>query len=401
MRIPVILAMVALLLQVSTDAYLFFIAWQRSRKLALAKFQLIESAFFVAYVIVLFFLPKRGGDNAMLQTAMWMMFIYFVVYAAKITFVIIDLLASIPLLWHKKRLRWLSYSGAVLGIGVALTMLWGAFINRFNIRVNEVPVVVDNLPRSFSGYRIAQISDLHVGTFGSDTAFVAKLVDRVNALHPDMIVFTGDIVNRHSAELPPFISPLSRLQAPDGVFSILGNHDYGDYFNWTSPAEKEADIEALMDMQLEMGWELLTNTSEVIPGEISGDSLVLIGVENWGDPPFPQLGDISAAYPTPADSAVKILLTHNPIHWVEAVAPADSMNIALTLSGHTHAMQMSMGHISPAAMRYKTWGGKYLSPDGKRMLYVNIGIGTVSMPMRIGATPEITIFTLHPNKAKN
>lgn len=399
MRIPVILALVVLLLQVSTDAYLFFIAWQRSRKLSIAKFQLIESAFFLIYILVLFFMPKKNGDNTVILTIMWMLFAYLVVYVPKVTFVVFDLLASIPTAFRRKRLRWLSLSGWVVGCLASLAMIWGAFVNRFNIRVNEVPVVVDDLPRSFNGYRIAQISDLHVGTFGSDTTFVSELVDRVNSLHPDMIVFTGDIVNRRSGELEPFIRPLSRLSAPDGVFSIMGNHDYGDYYQWESPADKETDIERLMDMQLEMGWELLANTSEVIAGEEAGDSIVVIGVENWGDPPFPQLGDIAAAYPTAGDGAVKILLTHNPVHWVEEVAPSDTMRIALTLAGHTHAMQMSLGRISPAAMRYNTWGGRYDAPYGQRMLYVNVGAGTVGMPMRIGATPEISIFTLHKNKA--
>lgn len=399
MRIPLILAMVAVLLQLSTDAYLFFIAWQRSRKLTLAKFQLVESAFFLVYVIVLFCLPK-GKSEATLHLYMWMLFAYFTVYAAKVIFVVFDLIASIPQLFGRKRLRAVTAIGAAAGLAASLTMLWGAFFNRFQINVNEVDIAVENLPRSFEGYRIAQISDLHIGTFGNDTAFVSQLVGRVNAQKPDMIVFTGDLVNRRSDELLPFVQTLARLDAPDGVFSILGNHDYGDYYAWSTPADRETNLETLMDLQLAMGWELLTNTSEVISGHEAGDSLVIIGVENYGEPPFQQLGDIATAYPSPGDSAVKILLTHNPVHWVEKVAPADSMRIALTMSGHTHAMQMSVGRLSPAALRYDTWSGLYESGDGKRLLYVNIGCGTLAMPMRIGATPEITIFTLL-NKQQN
>ena len=396
MRIPLILACVLLTLQLATDAYLFFIAWHRCRRPAWAKFQLYESAFFLIYVIVLFCMPARTGETeGGLLTVMWMVYIYIMVYAAKLTVVIFDLLASAPKLFGKPRLRWLTYTGEALAVIIALVMVWGAFINRFRIEVKNVDVEIGRLPESFDGYRIAQISDLHLGTFGSDTTFVCQLVERVNSLNPDLIVFTGDLVNQRASEADPFISVLSRLDARDGVFSILGNHDYGDYVRWPSAAEKEENLERLMDQQIEMGWELLTNSSEVIYGPASGDSIVVVGVENWGDPPFPQYGDLDTAYPTSGDAAVKILLTHNPRHWTDVIAPSDSLRYDLTLSGHTHAMQMSLGDISPAALRYPDcWSGAYTAPDGKRLLYVNIGAGCVGMPMRIGATPEITLFTL-------
>lgn len=394
MRIPVIIAVVMLVLQLIIDVYLFFIAWQRSRKLWAAKFQLIQGAFFIVYAIVLICLPKRSSSDSMLLVAMWMIFFYLMVYTAKLLFIIFDLLSYLPELFHKPRAKWLSYTGMAMAIATVLVMSWGAFINRFAIKVNEIPVAIENLPPGFKGYRIAQISDLHVGTFGQDTTFVSKLVDRVNSLHPDMIVFTGDLVNRHSEELRPFIKPLSRLDAPDGIYSILGNHDYGDYYTWTSDHDKERDLEKLIDMQLSMHWLLMTNTSEIIPARETGDSIVIIGVENQGDPPFPRRGDLKLSYPALDDPAVKILLTHNPIHWIEDVENADSVNIALTLSGHTHAMQISAWHHSPSSFRYSKWGGAYYSRDGKRMLYINTGVGTVGFPMRIGATPEISIFTL-------
>lgn len=400
MRLPVIMVLICLLLQVITDAYIFFAVWQRSRRIGAGRFQLLQGAFFLIYIIVFLCLPKRSENDSMLHLSMWMLFIYLTVYAGKVIFVIFDLIASIPMLWGHKRIKGISITGIVIAIITFLLMWWGAIINRFQIDVKEVTVRVEGLPQSFAGYRIAQISDLHVGTFGQDTTFVSKLVNTVNQLNPDLIVFTGDIVNRCADELRPYISPLSRLDAKDGVFSILGNHDYGDYINWPSEEDKELNMELLMDMQLEMNWELLTNSSTVIYGENAGDSIVVIGVENWGEPPFPTYGDLSAAYPTPADSAVKILLSHNPVHWQREIAPVDSLKIDLTLSGHTHAMQISAGKISPAALRYKHWGGTYDSPDSKRPLYVNIGVGTVGVPMRIGATPEVTVFTLIPKKKR-
>lgn len=400
MRLPIIMVLICLLLQVATDAYIFFAAWQRSRKLGAAKFQLLQSAFFLVYIVVFLCLPKRGESDMMIWLSMWMLFFYITVYTGKIVFVIFDLMASIPCLWGKRRIKSISRLGMFAGGIVFLLMWWGALVNRLNIDVKEVTVQVEGLPASFAGYRIAQISDLHVGTFGSDTVFVHNLVSTVNDLRPDLIVFTGDIVNRKSDELRPFVAPLSLLDAKDGVFSILGNHDYGDYISWSSPEEKELNMEQLMDLQLEMKWELLTNSSTVIYGETPNDSIVIIGVENWGEPPFPTYGDLETAYSTPGDSAVKILLTHNPVHWQREIAPVDSLKIDLTLSGHTHAMQVAAGRLTPAAIRYKTWGGMYQSPDNRRPLYVNIGAGTVGVPMRIGATPEITVFTLIPKKKR-
>ncbi|MDE6118857.1 MAG: metallophosphoesterase, partial [Muribaculaceae bacterium] len=285
-----------------------------------------------------------------------------------------------------------------LGLVTFLGIWWGALVNRFRIQVREVNIEMTGLPDSFDGYRIAQLSDLHVGTYGNDTTFIHDLVEKVNSLNPNLIVFTGDIVNRTTSELVPFVRPFSRLNAPDGVISILGNHDYGDYYNWPSQNAKEQNLEWLMDLQIEMGWELLTNSSTVIYGQSASDSLVIVGVENWGDPPFPTYGDLDQAYSTPGDSVTKILLTHNPAHWISCIAPVDTMRFGLTLSGHTHAMQMEIAGFSPAVWRYRTWGGLYQTDDNERPLYVNIGAGTVGVPMRLGATPEITLFTITPRR---
>lgn len=394
MRFPIVFALVLLPVQLATDAYLFSIAWRRCRRPGPARFQLWSSAFFLVYIVVFMCMPKRGDSEGALLAAMWMLFIYLSIYAGKAVFAVTDLIASAPLLWGGRRVRAVTAAGAVLGAGLSAAMWWGALCNRFDLRVNELTIEVEGLPESFDGYRVVQISDLHVGTLGSDTAYVASVVERVNALDPDMVVFTGDLVNRKASELRPFVGVLRGLRARDGVYSILGNHDYGDYCDWPSATAKEQNMEWLMDMQIEMGWELLTNSSAVVYGDTPGDSIVVIGVENIGDPPFPTYGDLELAYPTPADSAVKILLTHNPVHWTRDIAPRDTMNIALTLSGHTHAMQMAAGGVSPAALRYETWGGLYESPDGRRPLYVNIGAGTVGIPMRLGANPEISLFEL-------
>ena len=324
---------------------------------------------------------------------MWFLYCYFSIYVPKYLFIIIDLLGKVPQLWHRRRIKGFAHAGITVAVLTFGLMWWGALVNRYRIEVKEIEFADPSMPSSFEGLTIAQISDLHTGSYGSDTTYVAKVVETVNALHPDIIVFTGDIVNRRSKELKPFVSTLSRLNAPLGVYSVLGNHDYGDYYAWDSAADKEANMQELYRMQHDMGWTLMNNSAHTF--HAGPDSLVLIGVENIGDPPFPIYGDLDKAYPGDlADSAFKILLSHNPAHWVDDIAGSPDKNIALTLSGHTHAMQMELFGLSPATFRYDTWGGMYADIDSTRRLYVNIGIGEVGVPARIGATPEITLFTL-------
>ena len=299
-------------------------------------------------------------------------------------------------------MRWI---GLMAGAFVLATLWWGVGVTRRVIHVVDQTVVSPKIPREFNGYRIAQISDLHVGTWGKDTTFVSSLVDSVNALKPDLIVFTGDIVNRRTDELKPFLPVLSRLHAPDGVLSILGNHDYGDYVDWDSPADREENNRRLGHWQGKMGWKLLNN-SRVFRTR-GNDSIMIVGVENVGDPPFPTYGDLDKALPPSKDSIFnqndrrfKILLTHNPAHWDEYVSR--HTNIDLSLAGHTHAMQMMLkfGNFewSPAKYRYEQWGGMYErdNENGEpTKLYVNIGAGEVGMPSRLfAAYPEITLITL-------
>ena len=259
------------------------------------------------------------------------------------------------------------------------------------MRQAEVPVV--NLPESFDGMRIAHFSDLHIGTFGTDTAFVSLLVDSINGLQPDAIMFTGDIVNRRTDEIRPFVPVLRRLHAPMGVYAIMGNHDYGDYSYWPSAEAREKNLTDLYSAYDAMDIELLLNRT-VWLRSAQGDSIAVIGVGNIGEPPFSAYGSLHEAYPHITDSATKILLTHNPRHWTDSIRPDATANVALTLSGHTHAMQMEIAGHSLSALRYDTWGGLYADPQGRRFIYVNIGGGTVGLPLRIGATPEITIITL-------
>lgn len=391
MRFPLLPILIILIFNLLIDFYL----WRRLKKssynILWRKLHVVLASICNIALVVVICVPKRSGDNADLSSIMWTIYVWFSIYIPKLLFVFFDLLASIPLIFHRKRLKILDLAGIAIAAVIFIIMWWGALINRYNIDVNRVDVEIEGLPAAFDGYTIAQISDLHVGTYGYDTTYVAEVVDEVNILSPNMIAFTGDIVNRISSELEPFVGTLSQLKAPDGVYSILGNHDYGDYYNWPSDAQKQANLEHLCNLQKQMGWKMLNNAYDIV--RRSNDSIAIIGVENVGDPPFHTYGDLDAAYPALDDPTTKILLSHNPAHWDNDIQDAPDKNIALTLSGHTHAMQMCVFGWSPAAFRYPTWSGLYKDND-KHQLYVNIGIGEVAIPARIGATPEITLITL-------
>ena len=392
MRIPLLFLITVIVLSLLVDGYIYIMVRRRCVSKLPARLQLVSAVLLYMVLIVGVSMPRRSGDDGSLLFIMWVLFGYMTFIMPKLVFVVVDAVALLPVLWHGRRWRWLSLTGGVIAIVAFLAMWWGALVNRFRVDVREVDFEFPHLPAAFDGFKIVQISDLHVGTYGDDDRFVRKLVGVINGLHPDAVMFTGDIVNRHSSELIPFVDALSGIEAPYGVFSILGNHDYGDYADWPSEADKAADVAALCAMQESMGWKLLLNQTEFMHS--GRDSIAVIGVENIGDPPFRIYGSLHKAYPAVGDSVSKILLSHNPAHWTDSIAGHDDVNIALTLSGHTHAMQIEVAGLSPAAMRYATWGGMYGDEAGRHALYVNIGAGTVGMPMRLGATPEITLITL-------
>ncbi|MCH5230048.1 MAG: metallophosphoesterase [Muribaculaceae bacterium] len=359
-----------------------------------------------ALLIVTISLPRRDADSG-ISAVMWLLFTFLTIYVAKALYMICSLFGRFIRMAF--RIRWKAFPSRWIGLGLGLTimaLMWiGAGHTRHHIMVTYKEFYSQKLPEKFNGYRIVQISDLHVGTWGKDDTFLKNLVDTINSLNPDLIVFTGDIVNQTSGELTPFTGVLSGLHARDGVYSILGNHDYGDYVDWNTPAEKERNLLKLKEYQRKMGWKMLNNESTFIHN--GNDSILLIGVENWGEPPFPKYGDLDMAFADkslngahPNDSTYKILLSHNPEHWNQEIS--QNTNIDLTLSGHTHAMQamVKIGNWnwSPAKYRYEQWGGHYKRKNEKgeeTNIYVNIGTGEVGMPARLlSAYPEVTLITL-------
>lgn len=392
MRIPIF----ALLLLVAVMALTDVSIYKQLRKLGhrwLTTAHIAVSAIFYVVLAVIAYFAKSQASDEFFMVMMWSLYTAISIATAKLLYMIFWAVSLLPKVWRRKPWRGCRIAGVAVGTLVFATLWWGALVTPRQIDVNQMEVKSDKLPKGFDGYRILQVSDLHVGTYGKSTAIVERIVDEINAQHADLVVFTGDIVNRKTDEIKPFISTLKQIKAKDGVISILGNHDYGDYYKWPSEEAKKANLASLACIQCDsLGWTLLRN--EHLTLRHGGDSIVVIGVENWGEPPFPTYGDLDKAYSDCNDGNFKLLLSHNPKHWDYIVSK--QTNIDLTLSGHTHAMQMmlTLGNkkLSPSVWKYKHWQGM-TEEDGRR-LYVNIGTGEVGVPMRIGATPELTVFTL-------
>jgi len=283
-----------------------------------------------------------------------------------------------------------------LGTGVGLTLfgtLLSGFRNKYNYRVEKVKLQFPELPNAFKGLRIVHLSDIHSGSLENRTA-VMKGIEQVLALKPDLILFTGDLVNDRAVEMDKWKDVFSRLKAPLGVYSTLGNHDYGDYVRWESEKAKADNLEKVKAVHGEMGWKLLMNEHVVLERE--QQKIALIGIENWGAKGnFPKYGRMDLATQNTENLPFKILLSHDPSHW-DAQVKTSYPDIQLMLSGHTHGMQFGVElpgfQWSPVQYMYKQWGGLYETPTQK--LYVNRGFGFIGYPGRVGILPEITVIEL-------
>lgn len=279
------------------------------------------------------------------------------------------------------------------GLGIAVSMLYGHIFGPEKLTIKTFTYRSASVPSAFHGFRIIQLSDLHVGTFSNRKNIISQITDSVMSLHPDMIVFTGDLVNYHSGELDAFLPILSKIKAPYGVYAILGNHDYMNYRHWLTDNDRKADIQRLISLEKKMGWRVLLNENCII--HRLTDSIAIVGVENDGKPPFPSRADLPRALKGVSPDCFSILLSHDPTHWKRDVLP--TTNIPLTLSGHTHGMQLQVGNFSPASWFYPEWGGPYVTSgdSSPRTLYVSLGTGEVLLPFRLGAWPEINVIILH------
>lgn len=292
----------------------------------------------------------------------------------------------------KARRKFITQAGLMIASIPFTSMLYGITLGKYNFKVIKQTLKFNTLPKSFNKFRIVHISDIHAGSFDS-IASVQDGINLIKAQQPDIILFSGDIVNNDAREIEPYISMFKSLNAPYGKFAVLGNHDYGDYKQWDSIDEKEENLKNLFHYYDEMGFKLLNNAHENITKD--QESITIVGVENWGSPPFPQKGDLEKALQNTSEN-FKILLSHDPTHWNLKVKNHPS-NIDLTLSGHTHGMQFGVEipgiKWSPVKYIYPHWAGIYQS--NQKYLNVNRGFGFLGYPGRVGIWPEITLIELN------
>jgi len=364
----------------------------------------------IAALVILFILPLLNLDNYSKGVRSTVFAIIIGLFLAKmvasIFFLVDDIRRAIQWMVGKvffkntegeqieegriSRSIFLSWMGIAVGGGLFSSLVYG-FSNKYNYKVKKIALKFPNLPSSFKGLKIVQISDVHSGSF-TDKRAVEKGVEKILQLNPDIILFTGDLVNNESDEMDDYMDVFSKLKAPMGVYSILGNHDYGDYKTWSSPQAKQQNLERLKQIHAQMGWRLLLDENVTL--EKNNEQIALIGIQNWSAlKRFPKYGNLKKAYEGSEHLPFKILMSHDPTHWDAEVRPKYG-DIDLMLAGHTHGMQFGVEipgfRWSPVQYVYKQWAGLY--QEGSQKLYVNRGYGFIGYPGRVGILPEITLI---------
>lgn len=324
----------------------------------------------------------------------WLMALVLLTVVPKIIATPVLLLEDITRIFRHfpPRTQWVSELALTLAAIPFLGLLYGMTGGRHRYQVHKVTLKFDDLPEAFDGFTITQLSDIHAGSFTSRKG-VEKGVTMVNRQNSDLLLFTGDLVNNQASEMAPWIATFSKLKAPYGKYSVLGNHDYGDYIKWESKQAQNANLSELKKVHKALGFKLLLNEAATI--EKDGQSIALIGVENWGKGGFHKYGSLTKAAASVPDEEFKILMSHDPSHW-EAKTLENLKHIHLTLAGHTHGMQFGIELFgfqwSPVKYVYPQWAGLYKKDD--KYLYVNRGFGFLGFKGRIGIWPEITVITL-------
>ena len=293
-----------------------------------------------------------------------------------------------------ERYDFLVKAGILIGSVPFLTMIWGMINGAYDYRVRKIKLTSNKIPKSFDGFRIVQISDIHSGSF-IDTKHLKNAVSIINEQQADVVLFTGDLVNNKHEETLPHIETLKAIRAKHGIFSTLGNHDYGDYVDWDSAEEKKQNLHSLIEIQRSLGWDILLDEHRIIERE--GHHIVLIGIQNWSAHlRFPKYGSMERATRDMNYGTFNILMSHDPSHW-RAEVLEKYQKVDIMLAGHTHGFQFGVEipwlKWSPVQYIYKEWAGLYR--EGNRYLYVNRGLGFLGYPGRVGILPEITVIDLH------
>ncbi len=401
------------------DLYLWFSVQKKVFKLKDCAKYLITFLYWLPliFLIVLLLLsivkPVRIWDNGFRTYAFGLVFI---AYAAKIFTILFLFIADILRLFkhisrfvkHKKtgkpaspagekisRSKFIVNTGLIAG-GVAFSgLLIGMLKWVSNFKIRRIIIPLKNLPDAFNNLRIVQISDLHLGSWSSKEP-MKEAIELINSLNPDLVLFTGDLVNFSTSEAFEFEDILGQVHANFGIYAVLGNHDYGDYSNWDTPDDKQENMRQLYQLYKRLGWHLLNNENDIL--SINNEQLAILGVENWSkNTRFPQKGNIQKAKAGTENSSVKLLLSHDPTHWDQIISK-NHKDINITFSGHTHGFQFGIEFKgfkwSPAQYMFKQWAGLYKNYEHSNFLYVNRGTGFIGYPGRVGILPEISLIVL-------
>jgi predicted MPP superfamily phosphohydrolase len=416
---PIVLIFLTLSLLIDLYVYRLFFRWRKHKKPPVVGKRIFWYLNILAYLSV-FGINLYGYDLADPAVRNIIIGGFGLLFFTKITLIpflfIDDLLAAFQWIFKKmgilqqdvepiqasgngiSRSEFISRMAVLTAALPFLSLGYGMLKGGYNYQLRRVRLKFPNLPRAFHGTTIVQLSDIHVGSFTSHQA-VQKGIDLANAQNADYLVFTGDLVNNRTMEVNSWMGQLAELKAKHGIFSILGNHDYGDYFRWDDDSAKKQNMDHMYETHRKLGWHLLLNEHVVL--ERGGEKIALVGVENWGDRGrFPKYGRIDEALAGTENIPFKILLSHDPSHF-ETQVNGQYTDIDLTLSGHTHGMQFGVeipGYFkwSPSSLLYPHWAGLY--QFGKQFLYVNRGFGFIGYPGRVGILPEVTLITLESGK---
>ncbi len=377
----VLIFLVILVVLLLCDSYIVFVVLN-SGSWWIKSLILVPSVAYVA--VIVFTLLMKDTKQGTLNLLFWLTLC---VVIPTLIFALLSLIGKGVGLAFPSAARIVDYLALLISFAWIGISLYGILFGWKKVSVDNVTVSSARIPESFNGYRIVQLSDFHIGTYASAPGCVDHIVDMVNSLKPDLIVFTGDLVNTSSSEIEEFTEVLSRLRAKDGVYSVLGNHDYCLYRRYSGEDTPAKQLENVVRHEKEIGWKLLRNESvQIVCGN---DSIALIGVDNVGSRGFIDRSDLKKATKGLPEDEFKILLSHDPSHWRREVLPKS--DIDLMLAGHTHAMQFKLFGWSPSAWTYPEWGGLYA--EGNRNLYVSTGIGE-NIAFRFGAWPQILLLSL-------
>ena len=353
----------------------------------------IVSIYILGSFLYIFSNPERLRNSTGYGYFNFILVLTFFNLVPKIIISLFTIISGIISFIGKQVARIVFTSGLIIALGVMLTMGYSVLVDKKQVRVERISLSFDSLPEQLDGFTIAQLSDIHLGSLDGDKTIIRKTRRIVETLKPDLLLFTGDMVNNFSYETKDYVDYFREMKARYGKMAITGNHDYGDYYHWKTQEERAQNLAATKDSIRQMGFDLLQNENRRVP--VKDTAIYIIGVENWGHPPFPQYADLNKAMAGIPSGAFSLLMSHDPAHWDAQVIPLTE--IPLTLAGHTHGLQFGFRiagiEFSPMFFIQNYWAGLYRKDN--QQLYVNRGMGTIGFAGRVEMRPEITLITLH------